>query len=403
MLRYAQRTEYLRRFDDAIGDVVRTAERDVPGFAARLAEHGLTTADLSSVDDLSRLPVLTKDDLLARQRDDPPFGGLVAPGTRVRRIFQSPGPIYEPQPATIDHWGAAPALRAAGFTDSDVVLNCYSYHLTPAGALFEDACLALGATVVPGGIGAKDMQVRAIADLGVTAYTGPPSYLRALCEEFTACGLDASRWRLGRALVSGEPLPNSLRGELTLRIPTVLMAYGTAESGILAHEDAPGSGLRVRDDVLLQICDVETGEPVDEGEGQIVVTLLRPDYPLIRFGTGDMSAWAPSPDGWPRLAGVLGRVGQGVKVRGMFLHPAQIARVLADLPGLLTYRMVVERCEHRDELRCEVVAGDGVAVDTVTARVAEKIRSGLRFSARVVPVAELPPGAPVIDDRRSWD
>jgi phenylacetate-CoA ligase len=403
VIRHAEQDQYLKRFDKAIAQVVEIAERDVWGFAKRLADENLTAADLTSVEDLNRLPILTKDDLLVRQHGDPPFGWLVAPQAQIQRIFQSPGPIYEPQFATVDHWGAAPALRAAGFSGSDVVLNCFAYHLTPAGALFEDACFALGATVVPGGIGSKDLQVRVIADVGVTAYTGTPTYLKALDEQFTLSGFDPAQWRIERALVTAEPLPDSLRSELSRRVPTVQMAYGTAETGILAFEDAPGSGLKVRDDVLVQICDVETGQPIADGEGQIVVTLMRPEYPLIRFGTGDISAWAPSPDGWPRLVGVLGRLGQGVKVRGMFLHPAQIQRVLGSLPDVASYRMVVERREHRDELRCEVVVDNGARAHAVTAEVAEKIRSGLRFSAEVVSVTELVPGMPIIDDRRAWD
>jgi len=389
--------------DKAIADVVRAAARDVPAFAERLAKAELRADDITTVEALEKLPILTKDEVIELQAAHRPFGGLVADGVGVRRIFQSPGPIYEPQFATADHWGAAPALRAAGFTEQDIVLNCFAYHLTPAGALMEDACFAIGATVVPAGSGAKDLQVRAIVDVGVTAYTGTPSYLKALVDDFYRNGFDEAQWSLRRALVSGEPLPDSLRAELMQHVPTVHMGYGTAEAGFLAYEDAPGSGLRVRDDVLVQICDVDTGKPVTDTEGQIVVTLLRPDYPLIRFGTGDISRWQRTDDGSRRLVGVLGRVGQGVKVRGMFLHPAQVSRVLGETPGVRSYQMVVERKDHRDELRCEVVVQRGSPVEQVTHEVADRVRAGLRFNATVVAVPELVSGAPVIDDRRTWD
>lgn len=391
-------------FDQTLSSVVEAAARTVPSFRERLAQCELKPDDICTVDDLRRLPVLTKDDLLEAQAEHPPFGGLVAPEVRVRRVFQSPGPIYEPQLDVPDHWGAAPALEAAGFGASDLVMNCFGYHLVPAGALFEDACLSLGASVMPAGTGAKDLQVKAIADLGVTAYAGTPSYLKALMEAFDVAGFDDSQWRIDKALVSAEPLPSSLRRELSRRVATVHMAYGTAQTGILAYEDAPGKGLRVREDVLVQLCDIVSGEPVTEGEGQIVVTLMRPEYPLIRFGTGDISAWSQDDEnGGSRLVGILGHVGQGVKVRGMFLHPAQVQKVLAGEPAVGAYQMIVERHEHRDHLRCEVVMLPGHSFERVKARLAERVRSGLRFAVEINEVSELADGGAVIDDRRTWD
>jgi phenylacetate-CoA ligase len=391
-------------FDQALSGVVEAATRALPSFRERLVQCELRSDDICTVDDLRRLPVLTKDDLLEAQAEHPPFGGLVADEAQVRRVFQSPGPIYEPQLDVPDHWGAAPALVAAGFGASDLVMNCFGYHLVPAGALFEDACFALGASVMPAGTGAKDLQVRAIADLGVTAYVGTPSYLKALMDAFDAAGFDASQWRIDKAVVSAEPLPDSLRRELSQRVATVHMAYGTAQTGILAYEDAPGKGLQVREDVLVQLCDIVSGEPVTEGEGQIVVTLMRPEYPLIRFGTGDISAWSQDDEnGGSRLVGILGHVGHGVKVRGMFLHPAQVQKVLAGEPAVGAYRMIVERHEHRDRLRCEVVILPGHSFERVKARLTERVRSGLRFGVEITEVSELADGGPVIDDRRTWD
>lgn len=386
--------------DQRVVATVRQAARRVPAFAERLRSAGLTADGVTSVADLDALPILTKDDLLSRQRDDPPHGGLLAGDALVRRLFQSPGPLYEPQLDGPDPWRWRPALIAAGVGAGDVLLNCFGYHLSPAGAMFDEAALALGCPVVPGGVGSHDLQAQAVADLGVTAYTGLPSYLKSLIERYDAGGLDRSRWRLGKAVVTAEPLPDSLRALLTERVPVVRMAYGTAETGLLGYEAEPGGGLVVPDDVLVQICDLDTGAPLSEGEGQVVVTLLRPDYPLVRFGTGDLSAWIPGDRA--RLAGVLGRVGAAVKVRGMFLHPRQIEAAMRDLPGVTAYRFVVNRIEHRDELRCEVVPAADAPAAGVAATVRDRIRSGLRFSAQVDLVDHLAEG-PALEDQRRWD
>ena len=303
--------------------------------------------------------MLGKDDVLAAQLADPPFGGQLAPGARVRRGFQSPGPLYEPQLDGSDPWRWGPALRAAGFTGEDLVLNCFGYHLSPAGAMFEEGSLALGARVLPGGIGNQDLQARAVADLGVTAYTGLPSYLKTIVERFDEAGLARDRWQLSKAVVTAEPLPDSLRALLRERVATVLMAYGTAEAGLIGYETEPGGGLVPAPGVLVQVCDLDTGAPLAEGEGQVVVTLLRADYPLLRFGTGDLSAWILGPDGMPRLAGVLGRSGAAVKVRGMFLHPRQASAVLAAVPDVAGWRFLVDRVDHRDVLSCEIVVREG--------------------------------------------
>jgi phenylacetate-CoA ligase len=389
--------------DQRVVATVRQAARRVPAFAERLRSAGLTADGITSVADLDALPILTKDDLLSRQRDDPPHGGLLAGDASVRRLFQSPGPLYEPQLDGPDPWRWRPALIAAGVGAGDVLLNCFGYHLSPAGAMFDEAALALGCPVLPGGVGSLDLQAQAVADLGVTAYTGLPSYLKSLIERYDAGGLDRSHWRLAKAVVTAEPLPDSLRALLTERVPVVRMAYGTAETGLLGYETEPGGGLVVPDDVLVQICDLDTGAPLSEGEGQVVVTLLRPDYPLVRFGTGDLSAWITgSPGNRARLAGVLGRVGAAVKVRGMFLHPRQIEAAMRDLPGVTAYRFVVSRVEHRDELRCEVVPAADAQAAGVAATVRDRIRSGLRFSAQVDLVDHLAEG-PALEDQRRWD
>jgi len=393
---------YAGSLDDAVTRVVHASAATVPAFAVRLAAAGLTADSIRGVGDLAALPVLTKDDVLAQQQHEPPYGGLLAPGAQVTRVFQSPGPIYEPQLSGSDPWRWGQALSSMGFGADDTVLNCFGYHLSPAGAMFEEGCLAIGARVLPGGIGTQDLQARAIADLGVTAYTGLPSYLKALVERFDELGLGRDRWRLTRALVTAEPLPDSLRSLLEERVPIVRMAYGTAETGLLAYEREPGAGLVLADGVLVEVCDLDSGAPITQGEGQVVITLLRPEYPLVRFGTGDVSAWIEGPDGAPRLAGVLGRVGQAVKVRGMFLHPRQAQAAIAGIDGVAAWQFVVDRHDHLDQLRCEVVLADGADRDGVLDVVRGRIRSGLRFASDVVTVPALPADASVITDVRDW-
>jgi phenylacetate-CoA ligase len=392
---------YAAGLADRVAAAVAAGRALVPTLAERLAANGLTT-DESLRDGLATLPILSKDDVLALQQADPPFGGALSPSAHVRRVFQSPGPIYEPQLDGADPWRWGPSLQAAGMGAEDLVLNCFGYHLSPAGAMFEEAALALGARVLPGGIGNQDLQARAVADLGVTAYTGLPSYLKAILDRYDELGLPRERWRLHRALVTAEPLPDSLRALLLERVPTVLMAYGTAETGLIGYETEPGGGLVPAPGVLVQICDLDTGAPITEGEGQVVVTLLRPDYPMVRFGTGDLSAWRLGPDGSPRLVGVLGRSGAAVKVRGMFLHPRQAAAVLAGVSDVQQWRFVIDRVDHRDELGCEVVVRPGVDAAAVIADVTERVRSGLRFSCAVSAVESLPDDAAPITDRRDW-
>jgi len=398
--------EYVRRCDERVSTVLPAAARRVEAFGVRLAQAGLRPDEVVDVAALNRLPVLTKDDLVDLQAADPPFGGLLAPGTSLRRLFQSPGPLYEPELEEPDPWRWASALTAAGFGPGDVVLNACGYHLTPLGAMFEQALLTLGATVVPAGIGSKDLQARACEDLGVTAYVGLPSYLKALLETAEDAGIPART--LERAFVLAEPLPPSLRAWIEERVPIVRQGYGTAEAGNLGFECDSLEGLHLPDDALVQVCDLSTGEAMWDGrEGQVVFTLFRPDYPLVRMGTGDLSAFLTEPCGCgistPRLAGWLGRVGEAVKVRGMFLHPRQARTALAGLPGLDAFRLVIERSEHRDSLRCEVVATAGADAAALVAAVRERIRSGLRFDAEVLVVPSLGGDEPTIVDLRTWD
>jgi phenylacetate-CoA ligase len=398
---------YRATFDERVFEVLRPAAGAVPGLAARLADAGLMPDDLVDVAAVDRLAVLSKDDLIDLQAKDPPFGGFLAPGAEIRRIFQSPGPIYEPEADVPDPWRAAPALEAAGFGPGDTVLNCFGYHLSPAGVMFEEGCRALGCRVVPAGVGNFDLAVRAARDLGATAYIGLPSYLKALLEK--AEEQDGPPLRFERAMVTAEPLPPSLRSWLQERVPLVRQMYGTAESGTLGFECEAVSGLHVPDDALVEVCTLDDGSPcLDGGEGQVVVTLFSSHYPLVRFGTGDLSAFAPGDcscgRSTPRLVGWLGRTGEAVKVRGMFLHPRQVTAVMSQIPSVSAYKFLIDRVEHKDVLRCEVVpAAEGIDHHHLASEVHDMIRSGLRFDVEVQVVTALEAGAKPITDLRTWE
>jgi phenylacetate-CoA ligase len=398
---------YRAAFDERVFEVLRPAAGIVPALGARLAAAGLMPDDLVDVAAVDRLPVLSKDDLIDLQAKEPPFGGLLAPGAEIRRIFQSPGPIYEPEANVDDPWRAAPALEAAGFGPADIVLNCFGYHLSPAGVMFEEGCRALGCRVVPAGVGNFDLAVRAARDLGATAYIGLPSYLKALLEKAEDGGGPPLRFE--RAMVTAEPLPPSLRSWLQERVRVVRQMYGTAESGTLGYECEAESGLHVPADALVEVCALDDGAPqLDGGEGQVVVTLFSDHYPLVRFGTGDLSAFAsgdcPCGRDTPRLVGWLGRTGEAVKVRGMFLHPRQVTAVMAQVPSVSAYRFLIDRVEHKDVLRCEVVpAAEGIDQHHLATEVHDTIRSGLRFDVEVKVVTALEAGATPITDLRTWE
>jgi phenylacetate-CoA ligase len=385
--------------------VVQAADDRIQAFADRLKQAGLSPSEILDVASLDRLPVLRKDELLERQEKDPPFAGFLDPSVRPARVFQSPGPIYEPMVGGPDPWRWGSALRAAGFGSGDVVLNAFSYHLSPAGAMFDEAARSLGCIVVPGGVGNTDLQVRACADIGVTAVITLPSYLKALLEK--AADMNVAPLSLERAFVAAEPLPDSLRDWLLERIPTVRQGYGTAESGNLGFECEQMNGLHLPPETLVQICDITSGEALWDGaEGEVVATVFSSEYPMVRFGTGDLSAFLMEPCGCdiqtPRIAGWLGRVGEAVKVRGMFLHPRQASRVMQGIPGVSGFRFVVTREGHKDRLLCEVVL-EGKDAATPAAELRQRIRSSLRFDAEVAPVESLEPDSPAIVDLRTWD
>jgi len=355
---------------------------------------------------LARLPVARKSGLMALQQAAPPFGGLNAtPASGLARIFVSPGPIYDPEGRRPDFWRTARALFAAGFRAGDVVLNGFSYHLTPAGSMFETGLHRLGCAVIPGGVGQTEMQARVIADLKPSGYVGTPSFLRLIVEKCDELGLDASSLR--RALVSGEAFLPLVREFLRARGVDAYQAYGTADLGIIAYETPARAGLVVDEEAIVEIVRPGTGDPVPDGEvGEVVVTPFNEDYPLVRFATGDLSAVLPgaSPCGRTntRIKGWLGRADQTTKVRGMFVHPEQVAEVAAR-HGLGRARLVVENEGGNDRMTLCIErdgAPDPALMQAVEATLREVTK--LRGEVRFVAAGSLPNDGKVIEDARRY-
>ena len=382
------------------------AKRHTPYFATLL--HDIEPHAVTSRAALAALPVTRKHQLLELQRKAPPFGGLAATATgRLRRVFMSPGPIYDPEGRRGDYWRMARPLFAAGFRAGDLLLNCFSYHLTPAGAMLESGAEALGCAVIPGGTGQTELQLRAIADLKPVGYVGTPSFLRIILEKGRESGSDLSS--LKRALVSGEAFPPALQSAVAAHGITAFQAYGTADLGTIAYETEARAGLVVDEGIILEIVRPGTGDPVPEGEvGEVVVTTLAPDYPLIRFGTGDLSAILPgtSPCGRTnaRIKGWMGRADQTTKVKGMFVHPEQVAEAMKRHPEITRARLVVTHDGKNDvmTLKAEVPAGTGA---DHARRIAETLAAVTKLAGAVELVAQgsLPNDGKVIEDQRMYD
>ena len=373
--------------------------------------RGVAAAAIDSRAALARLPVTRKSELLARQQASRAAGGdafggfsAVRYGPAMPRLYASPGPIYEPEGTGRDYWRAARAMYAAGFRAGDLAHNAFSYHMTPGAFIMESGAHAVGCTVFPAGTGQTEQQLQAIADLRPQAYLGTPSFLRILVEKAAEAGSDIASLKKG--LVGGEALPPSLRDWFGERGLAVYQSYATADVGLIAYETAAREGLVLDEHVIVEIVRPGTGDPVPEGEvGEVVVTVLNPDYPLIRFGTGDLSAVLPGPcptgRTHTRIKGWLGRADQTTKVRGMFVHPGQVAEIVKRFPEVKKARLVVsgEMADDRMTLRVESAPVEGLA-----ARLAEAVRdvTKLRGEVEVVAPGSLPNDGKVIEDARSY-
>ncbi|MFV2003293.1 MAG: phenylacetate--CoA ligase family protein, partial [Paracoccaceae bacterium] len=357
-------------------------------------------AGVTSLADLARLPVLRKSDLLNWQTARPPFGGITT--SNVAHVFQSPGPIYEPGGIGHDWWRLGRFLHGCGIGAGDIVQNCFSYHLTPAGMMFENGVRAVGATVLPAGTGQTELQVRAAAHLGCTSYAGTPDYLKVILDKADEMGVALA---FTRAAVSGGALFPSLRSEYADRGISCLQCYATADLGNIAHESPAMEGMIVDEGVIVEIVRPGTGDVLADGEvGEVVVSTLNPDYPLIRFATGDLSAVMAgiSPCGRTnrRIRGWMGRADQTCKIKGMFVRPEQVAELVARHAEVARVRIVVTREGEADVMAVQIEA-EGGDIGAYEASVAAVLK--LRGSIKIVAPGSLANDGLVIDDQRRYD
>ena len=387
---------------------IANAQKNSAAFAKLF--NNVDADSITSRQALAKLPVTRKSELLDLQKAGQPndvFGGFsaVLRGPNMPRLFSSPGPIYEPEGTAKDYWRAGRAMYAAGFRAGDLAHNSFSYHMTPGAFIMESGLHAVGCTVFPAGIGQTEQQLEAIAALRPDGYAGTPSFLRILVEKAIETGSDISSMKKG--LVGGEAFPPSLRDWFTARGMAVYQCYATADLGLIAYETESREGLVIDEGVIVEIVRPGTGDPVAEGEvGELVVTTLNPDYPLIRFGTGDLSAVLPGqcPTGRTnsRIKGWMGRADQTVKIRGMFVHPGQVATIAGRFPEVLKARLVVSGEMANDSMHFQVeAASNPTGLDQ---KISEAIRdvTKLRGTVELVAPGSLPNDGKVIEDARSY-
>lgn len=398
------REQRAREQETALRTVLAAAAS--PALRTALAGAGLSPRTITLAD-LGRLPMIRKEQLPAIQAAAPPFGGWlgVAPA-KLRRIFVSPGPIYDPEGPEDDYWGSAAALHAAGFQRGDIVLNTFSHHLTPAGAMFEGGLAALGCVAVPSGVGNLEIQVKTAQDLAARGFVGTPSFLGALLDKM---GEQRVRSPLRTAFVSGEPLSESQRTQLEARGVRVSQGYAIGDLGLIAYECPERSGLHVDDRVIVELVEPRTGLAASSGEpGEVVVSFLNPVYPLLRLATGDLSRFAAGECACgrtsPRLDRIFGRLGEAVKVRGLFIYPHELDRAIGRHPEVRRYQVIVTRPAFQDELTVRVES-DVADRRTLAEAVAESVREATRLRATV---EVIPPGMVWTDDkkivdRRTWE
>ncbi|MBK6649659.1 MAG: AMP-binding protein [Betaproteobacteria bacterium] len=367
-------------------------------------------ADVKDRATLAQLPVTRKYELLALQqkhRASDVFGGFasIAFGPKMPRVFASPGTLYEPDSTGVDHWRMARSMFAAGFRSGDLIHNCFSYHFVPAGAMMESGAHALGATVFAGGTGQTEQQVQAMAELKPAGYIGTPSFLKIILEKAAEMGVALPSVK--RALFGGEAFPPSLRDWYLAHGVAGYQCYATADLGLIAYETEARDGLVLDEGVLLEIVRPGTGDPVPEGEvGEVVVTCFNPAYPLVRFGTGDLSAILPGtcPTGRTnqRIKGWLGRADQTTKVRGMFVHPGQVAEIARRFPEVQKARLVVSGEMANDAMALHVEASS--TPEGLATRIADAIRDVTKLRGEVVlcPLGSLANDGKVIEDARSY-
>ena len=395
---------------DWLARLIQHAWDRAPGVRRRLEHARIKPAEIRGVDDLARLPVIKKAEMPDLQKADPPFGGFcTVPMEKIRKVFVSPGPIFEPMGPEVSAFHAETGLYANGFRPGDVVLNTFAYHLTPAAHELDESLNLIGCTVVPTGTGNTEMQVQIARALNASGYLGTPSFLMTILKRAQEMG--AGRLPFEVAQVGAEALPESLRRQFEEDFGILTrQGFGTADLGMIAYECIEKSGMHLVEDAITQVCDPQSGEPVPAGSiGEIVATVNNHTYPMIRFGTGDLTIVdeSPCPCGRtsPRMLGWRGRADEVTKVRGMFIHPRQADEVAARTQGVSRYQVVVGRQGHEDTLtlRVELAPGTdpGGASKTLEAAIRDVMK--LRGSVDVVAAGTIPDGAKKIADERTWD
>lgn len=390
---------------DALNRQLQHARDHAPAYAGMLAD--LDIGGITDREFLSTLPLTRKSEIGERQAVSPPLGGYAAVKMDgFYNVFASPGGIFEPGGARDDYWNFARGLHAAGVRAGDLIHNTFSYHFTPAGLMVESAARAIGCPVFPGGIGQTELQVQVMARLKPRAYCGTPSFLKVILDKAAEMNIQNESLELG--LVGGEALPGSLRSELSAGGVEVLQFYGTADLGLIAYESPAREGMILEEQVIVEIVRPGTGDPVPDGEvGEVIVTTLCPEYPLIRFATGDLSAFmsGSSPCGRTnqRIKGWMGRADQTTKVRGMFVHPSQVATVVSRHQEILRARLVIDRVDNKDAmtLKCEVSSRPESMAPALSQSVREVCK--LRADIELCSAGELPNDGIVIEDRRPID
>ncbi|MEW6718366.1 MAG: AMP-binding protein [Chloroflexota bacterium] len=400
---------------DRLPALLKHAYKNAPAVKEIFNQASISPDDIQSLEDLQKIPVTSKDRLVEMQRERPPFGGFLAvPPDKLSRVFLSPGPLYEPSTGDNPAWESIRLmLSLAGFTSEDVVLNTFGYHLIPTGIALDQILREMNATVIPAGVGNADLQVKMMHELGVTGYVGTPSWLMALLKKAEEVGLTPQKdLSLRTALVSAEPLPPPLRHRLVSEYGIkITNAYGTAELGFLAYDQVGGLEMRLLETAIIQVVHPDSGKTVNPGEaGEVVVTTFNPTYPLIRFGTGDLAVNVDPNPGKSRQGErsiiLVGRLGEAVKVRGMFIHPNQLNFAFRQVSGLVRAQAIVSREAHRDILSLRVV----LTQDSDEERSHQVLLQTIQAICRVkvdhiecVSPDAIPENSPLIRDVRTWE
>ncbi len=397
-----------------LSDAVRYAYENAPATRRKMDKAGVKPAEVLSRADLAGIPLTRKADLKEIQKKELPFGGLAAvPPRAMRRIYVSPGPTYDPEGREESHWRWEKAFVAAGFRPRDIVQNTFMYHFSPAGLMFDEALIRIGCTVIPAGVGNTEMQAQVMRDLRVTGYVGTPSFLMTVLEKAGEMMIvPGDGLSLQVALVAAEMLPESLRQRCKEEYGIqVRQAYGTADAGSLGYECFVGQGMHIPDEIILELVDPATEEPVGPGKiGEVVVTLPNETYPLVRFATGDLSVCTtdPCPCGRTsaRLLRIIGRVDQITKVKGVFVHPEQVGQIEKKVPDVASLQLVITRAGHEDSMTIQAVLATGAGPsDDVRTKIAEVAREVTRLRGEVVFVdmKDVSEKEKKIIDKRKWE